>query len=195
TWLKDEGGVIQVDLGKDTPQGFKRTGMLNRPPQVLLAAAEKLESNTQSRRIPELLEDLRRRRPNRAQELTCDYSNDKLYQASYEHPQHMATCESCDPSRLVRRPERFRNDPVIHYGLIASGNQVMKHAPNRERLKEELGILCFEMEGAGLMNDFPCIVIRGICDYSDSHKNKRWQLYAAVVAAAYAKELLENIEP
>ncbi|KAJ5195474.1 uncharacterized protein N7498_008912 [Penicillium cinerascens] len=46
------------------------------------------------------------------------------------------------------------------------------------------------MEAAGLMNDFPCVVIRGIYDYADSHKNKEWQGYAAAVAAAYAKELL-----
>jgi nucleoside phosphorylase len=49
------------------------------------------------------------------------------------------------------------------------------------------------MEAAGLMNTFPCLVIRGICDYSDSHKNKEWQGYAAMVAAAYAKDLLQRI--
>jgi nucleoside phosphorylase len=43
------------------------------------------------------------------------------------------------------------------------------------------------------MDDFPCLVIRGICDYSDTRKNKRWQHFAAAVAAAYAKELLEII--
>ena len=46
-------------------------------------------------------------------------------------------------------------------------------------------------EAAGLMIDFPCLVIRGICDYADSYKNKDWQEYAAAVAAGYAKELLE----
>ncbi|RKK56090.1 hypothetical protein BFJ69_g17672 [Fusarium oxysporum] len=51
------------------------------------------------------------------------------------------------------------------------------------------------MEAAGLMNHFPCLVIRGICDYSDSHKNKEWQGYAAMVAAAYAKNLLYQIAP
>ena len=51
------------------------------------------------------------------------------------------------------------------------------------------------MEAAGLMNTFPCLVILGICDYSDSHKNKEWQAYAAAVAAAYAKELLGEVEP
>jgi hypothetical protein len=46
------------------------------------------------------------------------------------------------------------------------------------------------MEAAGLMNDFPCLVIRGICDYADSHKNDCWQRYAAAAAAACAKEIL-----
>jgi nucleoside phosphorylase len=49
------------------------------------------------------------------------------------------------------------------------------------------------MEAAGLMNHFPCVVIRGICDYSDSHKNKEWQGYAAMAAAAYTKDLLRRI--
>ena len=45
------------------------------------------------------------------------------------------------------------------------------------------------------MDNFPCLVIRGICDYADSHKNKQWQGYAAATAAAYAKELLSVIHP
>ncbi|KZL85289.1 TPR domain-containing protein [Colletotrichum incanum] len=56
-----------------------------------------------------------------------------------------------------------------------------------------IGVLCFEMEAAGLMNHFLCLVIRGICDYSNSHKNKEWQGFAAMVAAAYAKDLLLHI--
>jgi hypothetical protein len=67
---------------------------------------------------------------------------------------------------------------------------VVKDGQRRDQLAQELGVYCVEMEAAGLMNDFPCLVIRGICDYSDSHKNKEWQGYAAIVAAAYAKELL-----
>ena len=56
-------------------------------------------------------------------------------------------------------------------------------------------MLCFETEAAGLMNHFPCLAIRGICDYSDSHKNKVWQGYAAMTAAAFAKDLLAQIPP
>ncbi|KAK4658095.1 hypothetical protein QC762_0034800 [Podospora pseudocomata] len=69
----------------------------------------------------------------------------------------------------------------------------MKDARIRDKLADEKGVLCFEMEAAGLMNHFPCLVIRGICDYSDSHKNKDWQGYAAMMAAAYAKDLLRQI--
>ena len=55
-------------------------------------------------------------------------------------------------------------------------------------------VLCVEMEAAGLMNNFPCVVIRGICDYADSHKNADWQEHAAAVAAAFAKELLRTTD-
>jgi nucleoside phosphorylase len=50
------------------------------------------------------------------------------------------------------------------------------------------------MEAAGLVDNFPCIVIQGICDYADSHKNKGWQEHAAAIAAAFAKELLEYVQ-
>ena len=81
----------------------------------------------------------------------------------------------------------------MHYGLIASADQLIKDAIARDRLTKEHDVLCFEMEAAGLKNNFPCVVIRGIRDYSDSHKNDMWQGYAAVTAASYAKELLRMI--
>lgn len=71
----------------------------------------------------------------------------------------------------------------------------MKDALTRDKLAEENDILCFEMEAAGLMNHFPCLVIRGICDYADSHKSRNWQGYASMAAAAYAKALLNQIAP
>jgi nucleoside phosphorylase len=119
--------------------------------------------------------------------------HDQLYEAEYDHVGGV-TCEQCDKRRLVKRPPRETSDVVIHYGTIASGNQVMRHGATRDRLAREFGVLCFEMEAAGLMNDFPCVVVRGICDYADSHKNKRWQEYAAVTAAAYAKEILSIVQ-
>jgi nucleoside phosphorylase len=85
----------------------------------------------------------------------------------------------------------------VHYGLIASGNQVIKDATFRDKLNKDLGgdVLCVEMEAAGILNNFPCLVIRGICDYSDSHKNMAWQEHASVVAAAFTKELLFTVQP
>ncbi|KAJ5475329.1 hypothetical protein N7539_008395 [Penicillium diatomitis] len=91
------------------------------------------------------------------------------------------------------RDLRDDSDPLPHYGVIASDNKVIKHGETREQLPLRTSALCFEIEAAGLMLDFPCIIIRGICDYADSHKNKAWQGYAALVAAAYTKELLEYI--
>ena len=101
-------------------------------------------------------------------------------------------CRRCDQTQIVKRKPR---DMQIHYGLIASGNQVIKDAQRRKSLVKELGgaILCVEMEAAGLMDNFPCIVIRGICHYADSHTNEAWQEHAAAVAAALAKELLEYV--
>jgi nucleoside phosphorylase len=69
----------------------------------------------------------------------------------------------------------------------------IKDGIKRDQLRKDLGVLCVEMEAAGLMDEFSCLVIRGICDYADSHKNERWQPYAAATAATYAKELLSII--
>jgi nucleoside phosphorylase len=79
--------------------------------------------------------------------------------------------------------------------LVASANQLIKDARTRDKLADDKGVLCFEMAAAGPMNHFPCLVIRGICDYSNSHNNKEWQGFAAMMAAAYAKDLLRQIPP
>ncbi|PVI01293.1 hypothetical protein DM02DRAFT_466974, partial [Periconia macrospinosa] len=99
----------------------------------------------------------------------------------------------CDKRRLVPRHPGPETHPVIHYGTIASADVVMRYGETREKLRKKYGIPCLEVEAAGLMNDFPCFVIRGICDYSDTHKHKIWQRYAAATAPAYTKEFLGTI--
>lgn len=117
--------------------------------------------------------------------------HDSLYEADYDHPEGLALCSQCDSSKLIDRKPRESEDPAVHYGLIASGDQVVAHGATRDRLRRELDVLCFETEAAGLMDNFPCLVVRGICHYADSHKKERWRPYAAAAAAAaYAKELL-----
>lgn len=98
------------------------------------------------------------------------------------------------PRVIHRMPER--DEPIIFYGPIASGNQVMKNAVQRDEISRDAGwALCFEMEAAGVVNDFPSLVVRGISDYADSHKNDDWHAYAAAVAAGCAKELLSYVVP
>ena len=121
--------------------------------------------------------------------------DDQLFQAGYDHMDSSKSCKSCDEEHIIQRKPRTTNVPVIHYGLIGSANQVMRHGVTREKLQQERGIICFETEAAGLMDNFPSLVIRGICDYSDTHRNKKWQPYAAANSAAYAKELLGVIPP
>ncbi|KAH0533236.1 hypothetical protein TsFJ059_001827 [Trichoderma semiorbis] len=121
--------------------------------------------------------------------------HDQLFRSAYDHIEGQPNCNICDSKQLLVRKSRTDGNPIIHYGIIGSANQVMRDGITREKLRQEKGIICFEMEAAGLMDSMPCLAIRGICDYADSHKNKRWQPYAAAAAAAYAKELLSAIPP
>jgi hypothetical protein len=101
-------------------------------------------------------------------------------------------CEACDRKRIAQRQPRQDLD-VIHYGTIASGDQVIKHGTTRHKPGARFDALCFKMEAAGIVDDLPCMVIGGICDYADSHKNKKWQGYAVMAAAAFAEELLRLV--
>jgi hypothetical protein len=196
---KITGGVLQYDFGKTIKDGkFIQTGSLNKPPAVLMTGVSKLQAlhmrkgsairmhvNSMLESNPAMQQEFSYRSP----------EDDQLFQAEYDHRDSDKDCKSCNEECLIQRKPRTTNVPVIHYGLIGSANQVMNHGTTREKLRQERGIICFEMEAAGLMDNFPCLVIRGICDYSDTHKNKNWQPYAAATAAAYAKELLGVIPP
>lgn len=191
------GGVLQYDMGKIGVRGtLQRTGALHSPPRSLLTAVANM-------RAAELTDDpdylkyiektIQRTVRTRRTFGRPDAHTDRLFLIEHEHPTTAATCDDCLPEWEEMRETRDETDPQVHYGMIASGNKVIKHGATRERLRRETGAVCFEMEAAGLMTDFPCIIIRGICDYADSHKNKRWQGYAALVAASYAKELLNYV--
>ncbi|KAH8650421.1 nucleoside phosphorylase domain-containing protein [Ilyonectria robusta] len=104
-------------------------------------------------------------------------TSDRLYKPNAVYPETSDDCNMvCNAAYLVARDARDEEDdnPAIHYGLIASRNQLIKDAHIRDKLAADKGVLCFEMEAAGLINYFPCLVIRGIYDYSDSHKNEDW---------------------
>ncbi|KAH7187156.1 hypothetical protein DER44DRAFT_845110 [Fusarium oxysporum] len=198
------GGVFQYDYGKAIQEhAFVTTGSLNQPPQLLLTALSGLEAEyeLEGHQLSAHVDRVLEQRPRLRQKYSRPPpDSDRLYRPDVVHPDSSDECGdvcSDDPACLVYRKERDEqeDDPAIHYGLVASANQLMKDALARDKLAASMDVLCFEMEAAGLMNHFPCLVIRGICDYSDSHKNKEWQGFAAMMAAAYAKDLLRQIPP
>lgn len=85
--------------------------------------------------------------------------------------------------------------PPFIMGSLHPQTSLCKDPLFRDELRKSEKVLCFEKEAAGLMDRFPCIAIRGISDYADTHKCKKWQPYASVTAAAYAKDLLAVIQP
>lgn len=194
------GGVVQWDFGKTGKGGkFQRTGSLDKPPPVLLHALQGLKTFdlTDGVDIEGSLSLMVQNKPRMGQ--TYRYQGvdrDRLFEATYDHDGESGdeTCDECDSKRIVQRLARNGSTPRIHYGNIASGNEVMKHGTTRDEIAKKEGVICFEMWAAGLMDNFRCLVIRGICDYADSHKNYIWQPYAAATAAAFARALLGFID-
>ncbi|KAF5712409.1 hypothetical protein FMUND_8504 [Fusarium mundagurra] len=192
-------GVIQYDRGKEYEGNtFQLTGSLPGPPRSLRTAISALRSkpDASSSSLQPHLEKITRSIPHSS---TSSYShpgqeNDHLFKAVCSTCFALRDCIDAE-NHVQRRARRPTDLPEIHYGLIASGNRVLKDASARDRWAKEHGILCFEMEAAGVMNILPCLVIRGICDYADAYKNKIWQNYAAATAAAYAKLLLCHTAP
>ncbi|KAI7762443.1 hypothetical protein LZL87_008789 [Fusarium oxysporum] len=186
--------AIQYDLGKSLPNNqFQRVAKALIPPQALLTMVSKLEASHGGgkNRMLEILAENAAHLPH----YTHPTVEDRLFHHECAHTSSGLDCDRCDMSQLIIRTVRQHTNPVIHYGRVASGNQVIKDALTRDNISKEIKNICFEMEAAGVMDTFPCLAIRGICDYSDSHKNKGWQEYAALVSAAYAKELLMSIPP
>lgn len=199
------GGVFQYDFGKTIQnQEFQETRFLDQPPTLLRTAISGLKAQYESdgHQIKGAVQAALTKKPRLWKKYRQpDIGTDKLYQADVIHPSEeeadCATSYNSDTSPLIFRPARDVDDdnPAIHYGLIATANQLIKDAIIRDKLAQEKDVLCFDMEAAGLMNHFPCLVIRGICDYSDTHENNQWQGYAAMTAAAYAKDVLNRIVP
>ncbi|KAF4553944.1 Ankyrin repeat-containing protein 27 [Elsinoe fawcettii] len=180
--------VVKFDRGrKRQGDNFEVTSLLDNPPTILRTAVSGLQSA--HKRSGNGLQDMIEAALQGADEdLRDEYkkpdaSTDVLYTANFTHIANSDSvtglCCLVEDAVVVQRTPRRANKPVaIHYGPIGSADQVVKDAHERDRLSDQLGILCCEMEAGGLMNNWPCLVIRGVSDYADSHKNKRWQCYA-----------------
>jgi nucleoside phosphorylase len=192
------GGVVQYDMGSSTQgmtQPVHRTGVMIAPPSILLSAIAMLQANNQrtsEKKIGRFLFEAYRNNTALKSYVKPD-EPDELFRSDYrENRTFYYTRSQWD--YLVQRHKRDSVDPEVHFGTIASSNHAMKDGVTRDRVSNELGgVLCFEMEAAGIMNSLPCLMVRGICDYADSHRNQDWQRYAAVTAAATAKEILSYV--
>jgi nucleoside phosphorylase len=193
-------GIIQYDLGRQYPKRFERKDTLleslGRPNVEIRTILQKLggvhDREKLSAKMVAYLDELQKKPA-----LQASYpgaTRDTLFHATYHHPTTGKTCQECGCSDELVSRTRFEEgivQPVVHFGLIASGDKVMKSGEERDDVAKRDGVIGFEMEGAGIWDVFPCIVIKGVCDYADSHKIKLWQRYAAATAAACTKAFLE----
>lgn len=197
---KDQlGGVVQYDFGReDTDNTFTRRGCLNKPPPILLSALTRFDIDDRQGRskIPNILANARQKPVKHPDIFKYPGANsDYLFEPNYgcQSSEH-TLCVLCDKGRTIpRRSSRLDCQPVVHYGIIASGNRLVRSPDFRDKLMKEHKACCIVMEAAGIITVFPCLVIRGISDYADSHKNDQWQDYAALTAAACAREILDYV--
>lgn len=146
-----------------------------------------------------------------------DGLNDILFEAQYRHKHYIqyssAICQcfdgdttdeiceealenscdrlGCDGNQVRRRRDSADTTRIsVHIGKVASADTVMKSGEHRDQIARKERVIGFEMEGAGVWDNIPCIIIKGVCDYADSHKNKKWQEYAAATAACGLKVFL-----
>lgn len=197
-------GVVQYDRGKAEEGEFERVGALDRPPPALLNAAQDLDSKRANMLEDPVAKNLKR--INTSMPLLRKYgrpaaAQDRLFMPDYKHQTKGMSCDQCecDMSKLIQRAEDDASEGqagpfvVVHRGTIASGGLVMRNGTQRDELASQSKALCFETEAVGMVTGFPSLVIRGISDYSDSHKNDVWHGYAAAVAAAYARQLFYHM--
>ncbi|KAI9933659.1 hypothetical protein MW887_008132 [Aspergillus wentii] len=144
-------------------------------------------------------------------------AQDVLFEASYRHKHYQrdrdtCICLNCNASSDPVCEEALKKDcailncsgkpvyrsrhgiqacsPQIIIGTVASADTVMKSGEHRDKLAWTEAVIGFEMEGAGVWDNLPCVIVKGACDYADSHKNNRWQSYAAATGASGAKAFL-----
>ncbi|GAA88459.1 ankyrin repeat protein [Aspergillus luchuensis IFO 4308] len=191
----NQGGVLQYDKGRWKDNGFEIRSHMNKPPKLVLAAMKLLQSDHDIGRgkMTAFIDDIHKS----SQLLAWDFrfpgrELDRLYKPDLPHSEGK-DFRDYGLEVLEKRLYRETDEPVVHYGIIASANAMMRSVVYRNYLRDTWGVCCFETEAAGLMNDLPCVVIRGIANYSDGHKYDNWQRYAAVTAAAYAKDLLRVV--
>jgi nucleoside phosphorylase len=188
------GGVVSFDSIEASANGYpQRVHMLDQPPQILSTALMRLQSLhlTRNNQVESILGEIKTRIGQNAQKFARPIRADRLFAVDYNHVDaSYRTCDSCNARKTVHRRPRNSSAPIIHYGLIASTDRMVHDSIVRDRLSQEFRVDCIETGAAGVVRVLPCLTIRGISHYADSHRSHDWDGYAAAVAGAYAKELL-----
>jgi ankyrin repeat domain-containing protein 50 len=189
--------ILQYEVNGDRPEVHSaRSRTLNQPPPFLSAATSKAETAAifDESQMPQYLSGIVRKDPIT---FACPGSEkDVLFDADYDHPAIAGEangCRHCNPDRIRSRLPQKVLGPVVHYGMIASSRYLMQRGATRDEFARQQSVLCFETEAAGLNDASPYLIIRGICDYADSHSSKLWHAYAAAAAAAYTTEVLSFV--
>lgn len=195
-----QGAVFQYDFGKNVQgQEFEPRGISIEPPPILQMAVNKLKDHHRAgHQLEKIIDNILRKHPIMLKEYSRPpHDSDVLHFSNYTNQDTESFRFSAydDPSYVVPRVRRteYETSPKVHYGLVASGNQVMKDATFRNRLATKNNVLCFDAGAAGIMYSLPCLVICGIHSYSDTHATSEWNGYAAIAAAAYARDLIHKI--
>ncbi|OIW22782.1 hypothetical protein CONLIGDRAFT_664815 [Coniochaeta ligniaria NRRL 30616] len=200
-------GVVQYDLGWRLPERFVRKDTLldalGRPNAEIRALLAKLRGRRGRAALRDAMaghmEALRAERGLGAEDPGA--ARDRLFEATYRHVGDGVECDECGcdgalvPRGRLAGDDGPRRRPEVHFGLVASGDSVMMSGEERDAMARREGVVAFEMEGSGVWDSFPCVVIKGACDYADSHKSKVWQPYAAATAAACMKAFLGHWVP
>jgi nucleoside phosphorylase len=190
-------GVVQFNAnGERTDDQFVRGRALDQPTPLLLTAMSKAETATifDESKMPQYISEIVQKDP-----VTFAHpgpEQDVLFEPNYDHAtieSEESGCSHCDPDSIQSRQPREDQNPIVHYGLVASSHHLTRHGATQDKFAHKHGILCLETEATGLKNAAQYLVIRGICDYADSHRSELWHAYAAAAAAAYAKEILSFI--
>lgn len=184
--VSDERGVIQYDNVKEEREEIIPRHLPRPPSATLIEDTSFLEVG-----------ELEGKRPWLA------FINQALDQLNWARPPEESDllADSHEPKQIIRHPddpERVKGEPRVFRGPIASANNLLKDPVKRDELRDRISVKAVEMEGSGIADatwthEVGYLVVRGVCDYCDSNKGDAWQQYAAVVAAAYTRALLESV--
>ncbi|KAB8356647.1 hypothetical protein FH972_024224 [Carpinus fangiana] len=193
-WTKGLVKYYINNLEDNRSEAFKY-GVLEDVPLPLALAVAKLQDNhrKESNSFQSILDGMFQNRPSMFDAFSRPSTSDVLYNSDYNHAVDTPNCDYCDEQKMVIRGARV-HDAMVHHGSIGTSLQLPESGQIRDTLSDAFDLLCFDTNAVEVPDSFPCIFIRGICDYADTHHKEskfRWERYASANAAACAKELLK----